>query len=178
MGEQQDVYAEQLKQEIVACGVPAEAVEVRYEHVLQGYDIVVSCGLLSEAQVACVTDIGNLPGHVTFTDSRNTALEREITNKRHKARMRDLAASMPDLPRYDPSTMSLTEFARTIERYCGLEPGTNVEVVSDRLLTFRKLSLPFNRGEASQRGRLMEILGAALVDHDVQIGVIGGTGGR
>lgn len=174
MGEQQDVYAERLKQEIVACGVPAEAVEVRYEHVLQGYDIVVSCGLLSEAQVACVTDIGNLPGHVTFTDSRNIALEREITNKRHKARMRDLAASMPDLPRYDPSTMSLTEFAREIERYCGLDPGAWIEVASNNLLTFRKLSLPFNGDEGRQVVRLMKVAGAALVDHDIRIGVIGG----
>lgn len=175
MGEQQDVYAEQLKQEIVACGVPAEAVEVRYEHVIQGYDIVVNCGLLSEAQVARITDIGNLPGHVTFTDSRNTALEREITNKRHKARMHDLAAGMPDLPRYDPSTTSLAEFAREIERYCGLEPGAWLEVVGNSLLTFRKPSLPFNRDEGRQKVRLMEIAGAALVDHNIRIGVIGGT---
>ena len=175
MGEQQDVYAEQLKQEIVACGVPADAVQVRYEHVLQGYDIVVSCGLLSEAQVACITDIGNLPGHVTFTDSHNTALERDITNKRHKARMRDLAASMPDLPRYDPSAMPLSVFVREIERYCGLEPGARIKVASDNLLTFRKLSLPFNGDEGRQVVRLMEVVGAALVDHDIRIGVIGGT---
>lgn len=175
MGEQQDIYAEQLKQEIVACGVPAEAVQVRYEHVLQGYDIVVSCGPLSEAQVACITDIGNLPGHVTFTDARNTALEWEITNKRHKARMRDLAASMPDLPRYDPSAMSLTEFAREIERYCGLEPGAWIEVAGDEWLTFRKPSLPLNGDESSRIARLMQVAGAALVDHDIRIGVIGGS---
>ncbi len=175
MGEEQDAYAEQLKQELAACGVPADAVQVRYEHVLQGYDIVVTCGPLSEAQVACLTDIGNMPGHVTFTDPRNAALEREILSKRHKARLREVAASMVDLPRFDPSTATLADFVRTIERYCGLEPGANVEIVGDRLLTFRKLSLPSSGGEASQRGRLMETISAALVEHDVQIGVIGGT---
>jgi|JI6StandDraft_1071083.scaffolds.fasta_scaffold83862_2 hypothetical protein len=172
-----DPHAAKLQQELAACGVPAGAIQVRYEDVLQGYDIVVSCGPLSEDQIAHIHDIGSLPGYVTFTDSRNTALEREMITKRHKARLRKIAAGMADLPRFDPSTTTLAEFARTIERYCGLEPGANVEVVGDRFLMFRKLSLPFNGGEASERGRLMEIISAALVDHDVQIGVIGGTSG-
>lgn len=113
-------------------GIGADRLTLTYEDDLQDYDILISGDLLSDVQMEAVLAATTLGGCVRFANPVNEARWYEITAREGEKLLKARAAPHPDVPRFDRSTDTLPAFARSLERWAGLEPGSALKVTDDR----------------------------------------------
>lgn len=117
-------------------GVGADRLTIAYEEDLQDYDVLISGDVLTEAQMTGVSEATRLGGCVRFTNPGNEALWHDRLNREDMALLKARAAGMreqhPDLPPFDRSTGTLSDFTRSLEVWAGLEPGSSLRVTDDR----------------------------------------------
>ena len=170
-----EAFEAELIRAVSACGVDAIHLSLKYEDYLQDYDLIVSEGPLPPACVMCIADVVGQSAILSFTDPANAAELYRIQSKRTREWLRAKALNMPDLPRFDPSAMTLEAFAKELETYCGIEPGTAIEVRDGRFATLIP-AFRLEEGDVQRVGRLIEALSVALVDHEgFRFGIVGGT---
>lgn len=164
-----------LRRELVACGVPCDTISIVYADILQSHEATISCGPLPADQVACVALAASASCHITFTHDQNKDLLRRWEQETYMTALREQAETMPDVPRYDPARMTLEEFARAVEDYSDIEPGSGLEVRDSCVILIRSM-LPLEPGGLQRFGRLMQALSIGLLDHpELKAGIIGGT---
>lgn len=117
-------------------GIGADRLTIAHEEDLQDYDVLISGDVLNEAQMTGVSKATRLGGCVRFTNPANEALWRDHLNREGTVLLKARAAGMrqqhPDLPRFDRSTGTLSDFARSLEIWAGLQPGSALRVTDDR----------------------------------------------
>ena len=117
-------------------GIGADQLVIAYRDDLQDYDVLISGGELSHAQIAAIWEAMRLGGCPRFTDARNTdrwheALRREGV-KILKAQAAEARLRHPDIPRFDRATQTLLEFIHALEIWSGAEPGSTLTVTGDQ----------------------------------------------
>lgn len=168
-------YSAELASRLLACGVPASAITVRYEDVIRDYDIVISSGPLSPTLIERIDATLYPEGYLQFTDKDNAATYKEVQSRRYQRHLMVLAESMPGLPTFDPATKTIDQLARELEAWCGVESGAGIEVIDGKLSVI-KPQLPLKASDVQRMAGLMKAMSVALRDHGGLVGgVIGGT---
>lgn len=169
-------YIAGLRKQLIACGVPADSIAVRYKDFICSHEATISCGPLTADQVACIASAAHGSCHIEFTDVQNRDQLRRWEHQTYTGALREQADMMPDVPRYDPATITLEAFAREVEEYAGVEPGAALEVRDGRLLMTAP-TLPLEPGGLQRHGRLIQALSVGLLDHpELMPGIVGGGG--
>ncbi len=146
---------------LLANGRDAEA-GARLNALTQRDQLEVAAAMMS-AYTSCATDGAgtdeSLPRSRTISDRRSGQAQQ--------------AAAMPDLPVFDSEKTTLSAFLREIEVYCGVTPGSVLELAGGEVVRLRP-SIPVSNMKDAVR--VMSIAVLALASHvDVAIGVVGGT---
>lgn len=154
-------------------GIGADRLTITYEEDLQDYDVLISGDALTEPQMTGVIEATLLGGCPRFTDPGNEALWHAHLRREGTALLKARAAGMreqhPDLPRFDRSTGTLSDFAHSLEVWAGLEPGAALKVTGDNTVVadFQGAS-PDVDGFAALMGVL-----DLLAEHDIDVLLIG-----
>jgi hypothetical protein len=125
--------AEQLAGAVERCGVSRSQVEINYEDYLQSEEVRVLSPSLTDTQIECLWKIGLAAPFpiVTFVSEMTAKRDRELSDIRYREeslewfRQRGL---IDRLPVFDPEKEDAMQFARRLEEFCGIEPGTVFEM--------------------------------------------------
>ena len=150
-------------------GIGADRLTIAYEDDLQDYDVLISGGELSDAQIAAIWEAMHLGGCPRFTDARNTdrwheALRREGL-KILKAQAAEARLRHPDIPRFDRATRTLLEFVHALEIWSGAEPGSTLTVTGDQAV-LAQFNGPPPDFAAIQKHLVVK---AILADEDIEV---------
>jgi hypothetical protein len=124
--------AEQLARAVERCGLPRTKVEISYEDYLQSEEVRVLSPSLTDTQIECLRQIGLAAPFpiVTFVSETTAKRDWELSDIRYREdslewfRQRGL---LDRLPVFDPEKEDAMQFARRLEEFCGIEPGTVFE---------------------------------------------------
>lgn len=154
-------------------GVGEDRIVITYEADLQDYDVLITGGELSEAQIEGLFDVARHGGVFRFVAPRNTerwdAQAHREGAKILKAAAAEARLKHPDLPHFDRATQTLTAFVRTLEVWAGFEPGSALTAFDDQKVTLALRDL--NTDQARFR-KLMEAT-SVLAEYDVDLLLIG-----
>lgn len=125
-----------LLHDLAPHGVGAERITVAWQDDWQDYDVLIDGGELTDQQIAAVRAAVRMGGCVRFGDGRNTDRWLEILRREGRelqlARAAELRQLHPDIPKFNPSTGALADFARSLEIWCGFEPGSAFAVTGEK----------------------------------------------
>lgn len=161
------------------CGIASGQVTVAYEDVLQDYNIAISASAeaLSEEQYLCLARLALENAYtISFEDDEARARLWHATQKAELELARSWLEDrgmLASLPLFDPAREDLATYVRALEAYCGVSPGTALEVKAER-----RLRVLWQRAASSedQFWTLMHAITASnLREHGISTGVIGGT---
>lgn len=161
-------FAEEVVARLAPLGIDAERISVSYQDYLQDVEIVIADEGLTHDQIVAIGKAVDPFWIMTFSDPNNHALCSKYQRTPFEAGQRAQAALMPSLPRFDPKLGDLASFARTIEVYCGVTPGSVLQVLDSKTVTLRPTIV------SKDRSRVVQIAGLALLDTDVRLVVFGG----
>jgi hypothetical protein len=175
---------QQLERAVEACGLSPADVTITYEDWLQSEQILVKSKSLSDEQLRCLSSIERASPHpiVVIANADLTKRNIELQHERDRAdakqwlRERGLFDSLPE---YDPKSETVPEFAKRMERFCGIKPGSVLTLHELGVLTFKP-----EWAETQLRGGvklghdkfwcLMHSLSASnLEEHGVRFAIIG-----
>lgn len=159
----------EARQAVLACGLPAKRVAVRFEGFMQE-DVVwigTAGGELSEDILTCIARTSlKISYYVYF---RNRATQRRydplywamveadsLTHAREWLRARNLLATLP-LPQ---AGGALADYAQAVEEFCGVKKSSLLVALNDHAMTFAKEAL----GRMTANG----IEGAAVSDEQFE----------
>jgi hypothetical protein len=175
---------QQLERAVEQCGLTPTDVAITYEDFLQSDQILVKSKSLAGGQLRCLSKVEGASPYpiVVFENADLTKRsfelqhEQERTDSKEWLRERGLLAS---LPAYDPKSETVAEFARRIEKYCGIEPGSMLTVHDLGVLTIRR---DWSEGQLRDSQKLSEhkfwclthsLSASNLEEHGVHFGLIG-----
>ena len=154
-------------------GIGADRLVLTYEDVLQDYDVLILGGDLTDSQIEGLCEATRMGGCLRFEEPRNTTRWDDILRREGTALMKTQAADLrrnhPDLPRFDPSTGTLSDFARSLEVWAGLEPGSVLKVVDERTITMAFSNPP---PDFARFNALMQAT-SVLAEYDIQFWITG-----
>jgi hypothetical protein len=176
---------QQLERAVEQCGVPASEAVITYEDWLQGEQIVVKSTSLTDEQLRCLSALARRNPYpvVFFENAELTKRDIELQHQQHRREAREWLRArnlLATLPSYDPQTESISEFARRIERFCGIEAGSVLTMHDVDMLTLKSEWADDQvRGTASKISEdkfwcLMNAVAASnLEEQRVRFGIIG-----
>ena len=179
-----DKFAADVRAQLARCGVEPKLVSVRYESVMQDYAVTISESVLhlTDAQLACVAQFAVSTGRwIGFADAMLAQRYGPLYEAATSRDAREAAANwlsarslLAGLPVFDPARQSLAAFAQDLERHCGVERGSVLVVLDDKLLTVRPGSLKPSMIVDDAVSCLMNAVTASnLEEHGVSFGFIG-----
>lgn len=173
--DQARMFEADVMRRLEACGISRQDIALQYSDQIQDYEFVIGSGPLRQAQMEqLVREVGQLVALV-FDEPENTRLHMNVVMANTRASLQRQAAAMPGLPIFDPNKSTLPDFLREIEAYCGVEPGSVLELLGDRQVTLRNDPPNASVQEIALRGRVMHAAVLALVETDTQVVIVGGT---
>jgi len=170
----------QITTKLATCGIPQNSVSVRYEDVLQDFEVRVSGvpWFFDASQLICLARLSEAGLTLSFEDEQAEAAVRAALMSRYRETARAWLAArdlLEGLPMFDPSGQNLGSYAKSLEAHCGLRPGSILEVYDQHLLTFRgDLNIATLEPDALQCVT-NAVTTSNLSDYDVMFGVVGGT---
>lgn len=166
MAEHERMQAD-IEERLGSIGIAANLIRTEYQNDLQDYEITIDGGDLTAEQIAGVLEATRLGGVVTFRNDTNTLRMHEAQARLGrlimKVRTAEMRLRMPELPRFDRDAISLADFAKTLEIYSGVEPGSTLSVQGDYNVSFCGSVDTLN---FDQFRRLWDAVEAALGDID------------
>ncbi|WP_420471890.1 hypothetical protein [Brevundimonas sp. FT23042] len=162
-----------LLQALEPHGIGADRLILTYEDYLQDYDLQILGGDLTDAQIEALFDATRLGGCVRFAEPANETrwgahLKREGAALL-KTRAAEVRGQNPDLPRFNRSTDTLPAFARSLELWAGLEPGSALVVTGEKTV---QLDFAERAPDLARFHRLMQAMGV-LAEEDIEVVMIG-----
>jgi hypothetical protein len=119
-----------IEKKLIDCGLDAKTFTVKYEDYLQSIEIVITRkAAVSKAQFACINRAAGFE-IVTFEDRALQSAYRDFANELYRPQMiAEATARLEKLGLLDgfprrSAFGSLEEYARALERHCGLAPGS------------------------------------------------------
>ena len=150
-------------------GIGADRLTIAYEDDLQDYDVLISGGELSDAQIAGIWEAMRLGGCPRFTDTRNTDRWHEALRRDGRRILKAQAAEArlrhPDIPRFDPATRTLLEFVQALEIWSGAEPGSTLTVTGDQAVLVQFNGTPPDFAAIQK----LLVVTAILADEDIEV---------
>jgi hypothetical protein len=124
---------EQLAGAVERCGVPRSEFEISYEDYLQSEEIRVLSSSLNDIQIESLRKIERAAPYpiVTFLSDKTAKRDRELSDDRHREESREWFRQrglIDRLPIYDPEKEEPMQFARRLEEFCGIKPGSVFEM--------------------------------------------------
>jgi hypothetical protein len=164
--------------------VPAIDAQITYEDLLQSEQILVKSKSLTDEQLHCLSGLeGSSPYPIVILE--NAELTRRSYHLQHQQervdakewlRARNLLASLPS---YNPAAETVSQFARRLEAFCGIEPGSMLTTHELGMLTIKpewteqSLMSP-SKGDQDKFWCLMNAMSASnLEEQGVRFGFIG-----
>jgi len=148
---------QKAKAEIVACGLPATHVSVRYERDMQEDVVWISSSEseISSDVLTCMSQVSvNTSYHIFFWDSNaqrrygqiyyRISNDANVSHAREWLRSRNLLSKMPKPIKGEP----LAKYAEAVEVFCGVEKGALLSAVDEHNITFTQGAL----GHPSRNG--------------------------
>lgn len=135
---------------VANCGVARSGIALRYENVLQSdvLSIAASAGA-TDRMFECIRSATWARSMVEFEDPELGARYRAYDSAQSAALMKEYAqeklrkaGKQANLPRYSKG-LPLNEFLHSLERFCGVEPGSAFEVIGPDAFTYKKHFLTF-----------------------------------
>jgi hypothetical protein len=123
----------QLTASVERCGIPRSEFEVSYEDYLRSEEIRVMSSSLDDETIQSLKAIERAAPFpiVTFVDPDVSRRSWELTAEHYKAESREWLRQqglLDRLPLYDPDLESPMQFARRLEEFCGIQPGSVFEM--------------------------------------------------
>jgi hypothetical protein len=136
-----------VKAEVVACGLPAGSVDVRFEDDMQE-DVVWVAGRLTSSQITCVAKASiTADYYVFFRDEGEQRVydpiyhqlsnAAEVANARDWLRARHLLATLPTPEAGKP----LSEYTASVEEFCGVKRGALLVAFDEHTITYNREGL-------------------------------------
>lgn len=154
-------------------GIGADRLVLTYEDDLQDYDVLVLGGELTDRQIEGLFDASRRGGCLRFVDARNTTRWDEVLRREGAALGQALAVDTrrdhPDLPRFDRTTGTLADFARSLEVWAGFEPGSALRVEDTHTVT---VTLQSPRPDFARFQMLVQAT-SVLAQYDIRLHLIG-----
>lgn len=159
-----------LLRELEPHGVGADRITIEYQDDLQDYDVLITGGELTQAQISGLSDATRMGGCVRFSDARNTDLwYAHLGREGRKMQIAEARRKHPDLPRFDPARQTLAEFVRALEIWLGATPGSTLTVTGGKSVLAELHGLP----QDLDAMRKHMIVMAALSEADVEVSMFG-----
>ena len=178
---------------MVACGIPAGSVDVRFEDDMQE-DIVWVARHVTSSQMTCVAQASITTDYfVFFRDEAEQRVydpiyqqlsnEAEVANARDWLRARHLLATLPTPEAGKP----LSEYTASVEEFCGVKRGALLVAVDEHTITYNREGLGRMTPEgivdrAADDAQFDCILNATsavdLASHGIVLGFVIGGGSR
>lgn len=182
--EREKEFVRQALASLADCGITESDIAIAYVDYLRDYEVVVhaQASSLNDDDLARVARL-SLGGliirfHDATADERFRALQASQLYEKSRADAQAWLSErnlFADLPLFDPATQNLATYAKSVETYCGVDPGAVLEVYDPHLLTLRHgLDLSALSKDATQRV-INAVMASNLGDHGVDFGVTGGT---
>jgi hypothetical protein len=159
---------------LVACGVNADRIIIEHQDDLQDYEILITEPPLPREQIAAIRAAAGT-NILTLENPANRDLSKRLVHEETRDALTQEAAKMPGLPRFDPERVTLAEFAREIEAWCGVEPGSVLKADDEFVLGLRDFDLSMPPDERMKAARVMHAASVALADYE-SVGVGMGFG--
>jgi len=180
--EREKEFLGQVLANLTACGIAKGDVSITYENYLQDYEVVIreQASPLSNEDLAQVARLSSGGLIIRFQDAATDERFRTVQASQVEARSRLNAEAwlrdrnlLAGLPLFDPATQDLATYAKRIEAYCGVDPGTVLEVHDSHLLILRHtLDLSALSADATL-SVINAVTASNLRDSGVGFGVIG-----
>jgi hypothetical protein len=182
---------EQTIEAVTSCGVPAARIRIVYDADLQ-LDTVTIAPLdetPSQELLRCVYEATVTVGYdVQFRDPDQNAAFWELVLEEGRERARaegqrwlQERGLFDNMPRYDSDRSTVAEFARQVEAFCGLEPGSALSEIGEGLLAPRvEFARSLSEDRSGSLGEkficLMNVLAASdLGEGGVRFGFVGNS---
>jgi len=166
--------------------------QITYEDYLQSEQIIIRSNALRADQLVCLAAIRTTKPFpiVSFENADVARKDRGLEKQRWRQESRDWLAErslLADLPVYDPLTEQPMEFARRIEAFCGIKPGSAFEqnkqlgtitLNMDWLGRGLRRGWPWQRLRAKRHNKQFECLiramsASAADEHGIRFGFVG-----
>jgi hypothetical protein len=184
-GHGEEHFRARVLSELAACGVASDRVTIQYEDYLQDFDIVIhgAAATPDADQFACIARLQATGLIISFDDIEANAKFLLAVQSAFRSKARDDALVwlaerdlLDNLPLFDPSATDLASYAASLERHCGVLPGSILEVYDKHLLTIRRdLDVSALLGGDEWRRISHAVAASNLADHDITLGFLGST---
>ncbi|HEX5185161.1 MAG TPA: hypothetical protein VFW19_18655 [Allosphingosinicella sp.] len=178
---------EVARSRIAACGIAPSRIRFVYEPDLQEDTVRIGNGPApSHAGLSCLARASLSNVYDIYFDDQSTAKAYQPVNQAVQAAFsRDMDrqwlhshALLARLPRFTTDGESVTMFARRLEGYCGVAPGSMLFQLRPNLLTLRRewIEHTIRSGRSSERPFLCVMHGvgmSGLEEHGVEFGFVG-----
>jgi len=164
---------------VVSCGVAHSGVSLRYEELFQSDVLsIAASGGATDKMFECIRSATWARAMVEFDDASLGERYRAYDNAQAGVLMKRMAeeklrsaGKLDLLPRYS-AERPLQEYLNALEAFCGLKPGSALEVIGDDSFTYKRdfLSFPVK----PEAGCLTDAwMASGLEEHGIRLVIIG-----